>query len=145
MSLLPSTTYANPGTPVWSAVGGGVGAASTVNYIWNNASSPVVPPIQTNATYSPSPAYTFLQARRTEPGPNPTQTFYGRFDSNGNCFLEYAWDGFIYLPMFLRGRPITILGDNSAVVRLTDESTGGTGVLTVDASNNLFWNGTQLN
>ena len=145
MSLLGSGVYANPGTPIWAAAGGGVGVASSVNAIWNNASSPVTPLIQTNATYTPSPAYTFLQARRSEPGPNPTQTFYGRFDSNGNCFLEYAWDGFIYLPMFLRGRPVTILGDNSAVLRLTDETTGGTGVLTVDASNNLFWNGTQLN
>jgi hypothetical protein len=78
------------------------------------------------------------------PGPNPTQTFYGRFDGSGDLFLEYAWDGFIYLPMTLNGRPIIIQGDNTSVLQLKNEQ-GGMGNFTVDASNNLYWNGTKLN
>ena len=144
MSLLSSSVFANPTQSFW-APAGTMGTAFAVDWVWASGNSPTYSPLQVTSLASPSPSFTFLQARRSEPGPNPTQTFYGRFDSNGSCFLEYAWDGFVYLPLFLRGRPITILGDNSAVLRLTDETTGGTGVLTVDASNNLFWNGTQLN
>lgn len=146
MSLLPVQSALNPSTPLWlNYDASGNPNASNVNWIWNSATSPTYSPLQTTALSSPSPAYTFLQARRTEPGPNPTQTFYGRFDGSGALFLEYAWDGFVYLPMTLNGRPVIIQGDNASVLQLKDEQTGATGNFTLDASNNLYWNGTKLN
>jgi len=146
MSLLPSLSYANPTQPLWLKYdASGNPNASNVNWIWADANSPGYSPLQTTATASPSPAYTFLQARRSEPGPNPTQTFYGRFDGSGNAILEYAWDGFVYLPWTLNGRPVIIQGDNTSVLTLKNEQTGATGNFTIDASNNLYWNGTQLN
>lgn len=146
MSLLANQSFANSSTPLWLPYdASGNPNASNVNWIWNSLSSPAYSPLQMTANASPSPAYTFLQARRTIAGPNPTQTFYGRFDGSGALFLEYAWDGFVYLPMTLNGRPVIIQGDNASVLQLKDEQTGATGNFTLDASNNLYWNGTKLN
>ena len=146
MSLLPNQSFVNPTMPLWvyADTSGSSGTAYNVNWNWNSASPPSYSPLRVTANATPSPAYTFLQARRTGAG-GETNTFYGRFDSNGNCVLEYAWDNFIYLPMTLNGRPIIIQGDNASVLRLKNEQTGGTGNFTVDASNNLYWNGTKLN
>jgi hypothetical protein len=175
MSLLSSVVYANPSTPVWAPAGsvGGTGPtgptgpaagptgptgvqgptgptgvnpggeAFNVNWTYTSVSAPAYAPLTLDATNVPSPDYTFLQARRYDSG-GSSATFYGRYDT-GDCFLEYALDGQFYLPLKIRSRPLTVLGDTTSVMRLTDELTGGTGVFTVDASNNLYWNGTKLN
>lgn len=119
------------------------GEAYNVNWDWSSGSSPSYAPLQVTASAVPSPDYFFLQARNTN-NVGQTQTLYGRFE-NGECFLEYALDGQFYLPFKIRSRPLTILGDNTSVLRLTNEIGGGTGVFTVDSSNNLYWNGTKLN
>ena len=175
MSLLNSTVYANPTTSVWAPAGSGSGTGPTgptgpaagptgptgvqgptgpvgvnpggeaynVNWLWTNGTSPSNSPLELTANAVPSPDYTFIQARRYDSN-GSSATFYGRYGS-GECVLEYALDGQFYLPLTIRSRPLTVLGDTTSVMRLTDELTGGTGVFTVDASNNLYWNGTKLN
>lgn len=118
------------------------GEAYNVNWLYSGSTTPT-PPLIITADAVPSPDYFFLQARNTN-NVGQTQTLYGRFET-GQCYLEYALDGVFYLPLNIRSRPLTILGDTTSVLRLTDEIGGGTGVFTVDASNNLYWNGTKLN
>lgn len=119
------------------------GEAFNVNWQYSGGSPPGYAPLTVTSTATPSPDYIFLQARNTN-AIGQTQTMYGRFESQ-NCYLEYALDGQFYLPLIIRSRPLTILGDTTSVLRLTDEIGGGTGVLTVDSNNDLYWNGTKLN
>ena len=165
MSLLGTSVYANPDTPLWIPIGGvtgptgatgttgatgatgpvGVnpgGEAYNVNWTWGDGSSPSYSPLTVTASAVPSPDYFFLQARRSDQY-GSTATFYGRFGS-GNCFLEYALDGQFYLPLNIRARPLIILGDTTSILQLTDEIGGGSGIFTVDSSNNLYWNGKKV-
>lgn len=114
-------------------------------WVWTNAIAPTVPPLSLTSTNPVGLPYTFLQARRTIAGPNPTQTFYARFDVGGNVVLEHLWDGFIVLPLTINARPLRVIGDDTSTLTLSNEQSGGSGVLTVDAANDLYWNGVKLN
>ena len=174
MSLVPNQSFVNPTTPLWASAGAGGGAtgptgpaggptgptgpsgptgpagvsvggeASNVNWSWSSGSPPADPPLKLVSTTPGLSNIQFLQSRITR-GDGNTQSFYQFTESTGDFYMGYALDGSFWLPMFIRGRPVTILGDSTAVLRLTDEQSGGTGVLTVDSANDLYWNGVKLN
>lgn len=174
MSLIPNQSFVNPTTPLWATTGSGGsgptgptgpaggptgatgpqgptgppgvsvgGQAYDVDWQWASGTPPPQPPINLVSTIPGLSNVEFYKARITR-GDSATQTFYNYTESDGSFFMGYALDGSFWLPINLRGRPVIILGDNSSVLRLTNEQ-GGTGNLTVDASNNLYWNGTKLN
>ena len=119
------------------------GNAYDVTWTWSGGSPPANPPLDLTSTTLGLSNIQFLKERITR-GDGATQSFYNYTETDGSFYMGYALDGSFWLPMNIRGRPVIILGDNTSVLRLTNEQ-GGTGVLTVDASNNLFWNGTKLN
>ena len=173
MSLVPNQSYVNATTPLWAPAGAGGGStgptgpaggptgptgpsgptgppgvsvggeASNVNWQWASASPPADPPLNLVSTTVGLSNVQFYKARITR-GDGATQSFYNFTENTGDFYMGYALDGSFWLPMNIRGRPVIILGDNSSVLRLTNEQ-GGTGVLTVDGNYDLYWNGVKLN